>query len=87
MARSPVLRSLITLVYAAPAALVSYHALHGLLAIGAASDAWREAFAIVAAVVSACMSWARLSALDPNLTRAGIDQLSAARLSGTVKDG
>lgn len=60
---SPAIRSAVALVYAGPAALAGYHAVHGLSAIGGAEDAWRQAFSVLGAIVIAGVAWSRMSAL------------------------
>lgn len=63
--RSPILRLIIALAFAVPAALAGYHAVHGLAAAGVSSEGWREAFAIVGAVVVGATAWARLANAAP----------------------
>ena len=60
---SPAIRSAVALVYAGPAALAGYHAVHGLSAIGGAEEAWRQVFSVLGAIVVAGVAWFRMSAL------------------------
>jgi hypothetical protein len=48
---SSLLRAMIALVFAGPAAFAGYHATHGLAALSMPSEAWRQVFAVVGAVV------------------------------------
>lgn len=61
--RSAPLRAAIAALYAAPAGVAGYSAVHGLSAIGGASEPWRIGFALVGAVAVAAIAWARVSAL------------------------
>ena len=51
LAPSMLLRGVIALVFAGPAAFAGYHAIHGLAALTMPSEAWRQVFAVVGAVV------------------------------------
>jgi hypothetical protein len=62
-ARSPALRSTIAAVYAAPAALAGYHAVHGLASIGSPSPGWHELLSITGALVIGLVAWSRMGAL------------------------
>ena len=48
---SMLLRGVISLVFAGPAAFAGYHATHGLAALTMPSETWRQVFAVVGAVV------------------------------------
>jgi hypothetical protein len=60
--RSPLPKALMTATFALPAAVVGYHLLLGLSAIGMASDPWRHVFAVLGAVVLGSTAWARFAA-------------------------
>lgn len=62
---SPAIRSAVALVYAGPAALAGYHAVHGLSTISGAEEAWSQAFSVLGATVIAGVAWSRMSALRP----------------------
>jgi hypothetical protein len=51
VARSPIARGAIALLFATPAAIAGYHATLALAHIGVPSEGWREAFAIVGAIL------------------------------------
>lgn len=63
--RSPAIRSVVALAYAAPAALAGYHAVHGLTAVGNVEEAWNQAFSVLGAIVIAGVACSRMSALRP----------------------
>ena len=60
-ARSPLVRVAIGLVYAGPAAVAGYQATLGLAHIGVPAEGWRQAFALVGAVLVAGAAWARMT--------------------------
>jgi hypothetical protein len=61
IALSPVIRLVIGLVFALPAARAGYDATLGLALIGVPSGWWREAFGIFGAIIIGCTAWARVS--------------------------
>ena len=63
VARSPVVRLVIGLLFALPAARAGYDATLALAHIGVPSGWWREAFAIFGAITVGCTAWARVSIL------------------------
>jgi hypothetical protein len=63
VARSPIIRLLVALLFAVPAACAGYSVTFGLAKVGIASEWWRQAFALVGAVVVGCTAWARLAIL------------------------
>jgi hypothetical protein len=66
VSRSPFLRATIALLFAAPAAITGYHATLGLAQIGVPSAEWREAFAIIGAILVGGTAWGRMTLLaDP----------------------
>jgi len=64
-ARGPVLRVVIALIFAAPAALAGYSATSTLFGLGSASEGCRRAFAIVGATAIGAIAWQRLAATLP----------------------
>ena len=50
-APTPLVRAAIALLYAAPAAIAGYHAALGLALIAVPSEGWRDAFAVVGAIL------------------------------------
>jgi hypothetical protein len=64
--RSLLVRAAIALLFAAPAAVAGYHATLGLAQIGVPSEGWRQAFAIIGAVLVGATAWTRMTLLaDP----------------------
>ena len=60
--KSPVLRVVIAILFAAPAAIAGYHATLALAHIGVPSASWQEVFAIVGAIVAGGTAFVRLAA-------------------------
>ena len=56
----------IGLLYAVPAAIAGYHATLGLAHIGMPSEAWREAFAVVGAILVGGTAWGRMFLFLPS---------------------
>jgi hypothetical protein len=61
-ARSPILRTLVALLFSAPAAYAGYHVVFGLSSYGVPSDIWRQVFAVVGALAIGVTAIARLAA-------------------------
>jgi hypothetical protein len=60
-ARSPILRTLVALLYSPPA-YAGYHVVFGLASYGVPSDMWRQVFAVVGALAIGVTAIARLAA-------------------------
>jgi hypothetical protein len=71
--RSPVIRSAIALLFAAPAAMAGYHAALGLAQLGVPAELWQQAFALIGAVAVGATAWVRLALLIPPDTGPGDD--------------
>ena len=63
VARSPVLRLVIGLLFAFPAARAGYDATLALAHVGVSPGWWREVFAVFGAITVGCTAWARVSIL------------------------
>jgi len=63
VARSPVMRLVIGLLFVVPAARAGYDVTLALAHIGISSEWWREAVAIFGAITVGCTAWARVSIL------------------------
>jgi hypothetical protein len=72
VARSPVVRLVIGLLFALPAARAGYDATLGLALIGGPSGWWREAFGIFGAIAVGCTAWARVSMQTDPALRSGV---------------
>ena len=57
----PLLRGLVALLFAAPAAFAGYHAAHGLAALTTSAEGWRQAFACVGALTVGATALARIA--------------------------
>lgn len=67
LVRTPVLRIAVALIFAAPATLAGYYATFGLFCLTMTSDFWRQAFAVIGAVVIGATAWIRLAASPPDM--------------------
>ena len=63
MARSPLIRAAIALLFATPAAVAGYHATLALARVGVSSQGWRQAFAIIGAILVGGTAWGRMTFL------------------------
>jgi hypothetical protein len=61
--RSPLIRAVIAITFATPAAIAGYHAMRGLARIGVPSPVWQEIFAIVGAACVGGTALVRIAGL------------------------
>ena len=87
IARSPVLRVVIGLLFALPAARAGYDATLGLARIGVPSGWWREVFGILGAIIIGCTAWARVSILAGPARREGAAPGPAQSPTGSRDQG
>jgi len=66
--RSPLIRAVIALLFAVPAAVAGYYAALGLARIGIPAEGWRQAMAMTGAIVVAATAWARMMLSTPRST-------------------
>jgi hypothetical protein len=59
--RSIIIRAAVALLFAVPASVAGYHATLGLAEICTPSQGWREAFAVIGAMVVGGMAWGRMT--------------------------
>jgi len=59
--RTPIIRLAIALLFAVPAAVAGFHAVHGIVGIGSNSEVWRDVLGSVGAVVVGATAWMRLA--------------------------
>ena len=86
--RTPLIRAAIALLFAVPAAIAGYHATFGLAQIGVPAEFWREALAIVGAVLVGGTAWARMSLfVPPQVDRRGAEGPASFPLAGATRDG
>ena len=72
VARSPIVRLVIGLLFAVPAACAGYEVIVALAHIGIPSEWWRDSFAILGAVVVGSTAWARVSIPTEPALRPGV---------------
>lgn len=77
VARSPIIRLAVALLFAAPAAWAGYALTLSIAHIGISSAWWREVFALVGAVVVGCTAWARVAILATPALSEGVGAGSA----------
>ena len=65
LVRTPILRIVIALKFAVPAALAGYYATFALFGLTMTSDLWRQVFAVIGALVIGATAWTRLAASPP----------------------
>ena len=86
--RSPLIRFPIALLFAVPAAAAGYHATLGLARIGVPEEAWREALALVGAIIVGGTAWARMTLSTPPAAGQGVAPGSAQPpLAPAARDG
>ena len=69
VARSPIVRLLIRLLFAVPATCAGYDVTLALAHFGIPQEWWRESFAMLGAIAVGCTAWARVSILtEPALS-------------------
>jgi hypothetical protein len=69
VARSPIVRLVIGLLFAVPAARAGYDVTLALAHFGIPQEWWRESFAVLGAIAVGCTAWARVSILtEPALS-------------------
>ena len=72
VARSPIVRLVIGLLFAVPAARAGYDVTLALAHVGIPSEWWRQSFATLGAVVVGSTAWARVSILTEPAVRPGV---------------
>ncbi|PPQ34420.1 hypothetical protein CCS01_11020 [Rhodopila globiformis] len=84
---SPMLRGLIALVFAAPAAIAGYHATLALGRIGVPAEGWREVFAIVGAISIGATAVVRVAgmAYPSSVSRASVAMSDQPQMATTPR--
>ena len=86
-ARTPLVRAVIALLYAAPATIAGYHATLGLALVAVPSEGWREAFAVVGAILVGATAFARMSSfVPPTVGRRIAGPAQSLPLAGAVSE-
>ncbi len=87
-ARTPIIRVVIGLLYYVPASVAGYHSMLGLAHIGVPSEGWREAFAVLGAVLVGGTAWARMTLfVPPHVERCVAGGPALFPLAAATKDG
>jgi hypothetical protein len=87
VARSPIVRLVIGLLFAIPAARAGYDVTLALAQFGIPQAWWREAFAVVSAIIVGGTAWARLSMQTDPALRPGAALSSMQPPSGAATTG
>ncbi|MGZ5153207.1 MAG: hypothetical protein ACXWC5_24560 [Burkholderiales bacterium] len=87
VARSPIVRLVVELLFAVPAARAGYDVTLALAHIGIPQEWWRESFAVFGAIAVGSTTWARLStktdpALGPGVALGPIRPPNGATITG-----
>jgi hypothetical protein len=85
--RSPVIRLVVGLLFALPAARAGYDATLFLAHIGVPAGWWREVFAIFGAIIVGCTAWARVSIPTEPARGGGVAQGPAQSPIGAATKG
>lgn len=70
MLRSPWARALVAGLYAAPAGVAGWHAVHSLFRLAGTGEPWCSGFAWIGSLVIAGIAWMRVTALQPEIEAA-----------------
>jgi hypothetical protein len=62
---SPLVRAAVALLFAVPAAIAGFYATLGLANIGVPAEGWRQAFALIGAIVVGATAWVRMAVVTP----------------------
>ena len=87
VARSPVMRLIIGLLFALPAASAGYDATLALAHIGVPAGWWREVFAIFGAIAVGCTAWVRVSILTEPAPAGGVALAPTQSPIGAATEG
>jgi hypothetical protein len=79
---SALLRTVVALVFAVPAAVAGYEAAFGLLHLGAASHAWCRAFGAIGSILAGATAFARMAVHGPSGTAGFVHPSATASAAG-----
>ena len=86
--RMPLIRAAIALLYAVPAVIAGYHATLGLAGIGVPSAGWRQAFAIVGAILVGATAVARMALfVPPEVSQGNAADPASPSLASASREG
>lgn len=86
---SPLVRVVVALVFAAPAAIAGFYMTLGFSRIGAASPVWSDVFAVIGATCVGCTAFVRMAAMagPGTIVRRGASVSSSSTLGATPGSG
>jgi hypothetical protein len=87
VARSPIVRLLIRLLFAVPAARAGYDVTLALAHFGIPQEWWRESFAMLGGIAVGCTAWARVSILTESARSPGVVFVPAQPPIGATTKG
>ncbi len=71
--RSPALRTILAIIFAAPAAIAGYYSMNGVSELGVPSDDWRQVVSVIAGALTGFVAWSKLGALTPTPTSQSVN--------------
>ena len=80
--RSPPLRLLLTFLFAAPAGVAGYHAVHGIMAMSPPAPGWHQLLSVAGGLLVGLVAWKRMTVLaeaDPGGAPGGTNVIGAVR--------
>ena len=83
--RTPLIRAIIGLVYAVPAAIAGYQVSFALAGIGMPGSGWQTAFAVAGAIVFGCTAFSRMALLSRRRT-GGASRAAYSSADGRLHD-
>jgi hypothetical protein len=87
VARSPIVRLVIGLLFAVPAGYAGYNVTLALATFGIPQEWWRESFAMLGAIAVGCTAWARVSILTEPALGPGVAFVPAQPPIGATTKG
>ena len=85
---SRLVRAAIALLFAVPAAIAGFYATLGLANIGVPAEGWRQAFAVIGAILVGGTAWARMAFVaPPNVGQGAVAGSSQSPLASATNDG
>ena len=87
VARSPIVRLIIRLLFAVPAARAGYDVTLAVAYFGIPQEWWRESFAMLGAIAVGCTAWARVSLLTELALRPDVAFVPAQPPIGATTKG
>lgn len=86
-ARSPVLRAVVTILFAAPAGIAGFHAVHGIAAMSSPAPVWHALLSTAGALLVAAIAWSRMAALAGDDRQRAVGHSSVTSTVGATDNG